>query len=227
MSLPQATLTTPPCPDNDALRQRLHQRLDEIIDDCLQQHAHSSFLLFEKALLGLLASLGRLLMHLFLQTRQQQLDLTPWLQEYRLADDKARRTLKTTCGPVAYQRSYLIARKGKAPGIHPLDIALGLTRDAFSPLLIGWFCRLATRLSFRLASQLGGMFLPHKPPPASAVEEWVLGLGRPAYVWHQSGPLPENDGEVLVIECDGKAVPTATEEELSKRRGPHKRHGKG
>lgn len=227
MSLPQATLTPPLCPASDALRQQLHQRLDDIIDDCLHQHAHSSFLLFEKALLCLLASLGRLLMQLFLQARQEQLDLTPWLQRYRIADDKACRTLKTACGPVHYRRVYLTPRRGKAPGIHPLDIALGLTRDAFSPLLIGWFCRLATRLSFRLASELGGMFLPQKPPPPSAIEEWVLGLGRPAYEWHQSGPLPEKDGEVLVIECDGKAVPTATEQELRKRRGPRQKHGKG
>ena len=31
--------------------------------------------------------------------------------------------------------------------------------------------------------------------------------------------FPEADGEVLVVEVDGKAVPTATEQELQKRRG--------
>ena len=34
------------------------------------------------------------------------------------------------------------------------------------------------------------------------------------YVYLSDGPLPENDGEVLVIEIDGKAAPTATEQEL-------------
>jgi hypothetical protein len=34
------------------------------------------------------------------------------------------------------------------------------------------------------------------------------------------GPLPEDDGDVLVIEIDGKAAPTATEEELRRRRRP-------
>ena len=59
-------------------------------------------------------------------------------------------------------------------------------------------------------------------PPASATEEWVLGLARPAYVYLSEGPLPEDDGDVLVIEIDGKAVPTATEQELAPRaaRGP-------
>ena len=228
MSLPQATAAAPSCPAKDQRRQQLHQCLDQIIDACIHDHGQSSFLVFEKALLRLLASLGQLLVQLFLLARQQQLDLTPWLKDkrYRIADQAAPRTLKTAWGPVDYARVYLIPRKGKGPGLHPLDIGLGLTRDAFSPLLISWFCRLATRLSFRLACQLGGMFLPQKPPPASAIEEWVLGLGRPAYQWHQSGPLPDDDGEVLVIECDGKAVPTATPQELAKRRGKQKRHGK-
>jgi hypothetical protein len=33
-------------------------------------------------------------------------------------------------------------------------------------------------------------------PPASAIEEWVLGLARPAYVYLSDGPLPGDDGEV-------------------------------
>jgi hypothetical protein len=64
-------------------------------------------------------------------------------------------------------------------------------------------------------------------PPASAIEEWALGLARPAYVYMSEGPLPEDEGEVLVIEIDGKAAPTATEQELARRRGPraHHKHG--
>jgi hypothetical protein len=33
-------------------------------------------------------------------------------------------------------------------------------------------------------------------PPASAIEEWVLGLARPAYVYLSGGPLPGDDGKV-------------------------------
>jgi hypothetical protein len=205
----------------DALRQQIHQRLDEIIAYCLSEPGPTSFLVFETALLGLLRSLGGLLIQLFLQTRHEQFDTTTWTRDrgYRVADPTAARTLKTSCGPVAYVRAYLIPRRGGGPGVHPLDVALGLTRDAYSPLVIGWFCRLATRVSFQLASRLGGMFLG-AAPPASAIEEWVLGLARPAYVYMSEGPLPEDDGDVLVIEIDGKAAPTATEEELRRRRRP-------
>src|SRR5439155_18514763 len=83
-----------------------------------------------------------------------------------------------------------------------------------------------TRVSFRLASDLGEMFLG-SAPPVSAIEEWVLGLARPAFVYLSTGPLPADDGEVLILEIDGKAAPTATESELARRRGPRSRHPRG
>ena len=208
-------------PDLEPLQQQIHQRLDEIIAYCLHESGPTSFRDFEKALLSLLQSLGCLLIPLFLKARHARLDLTTWTRArgYRVSDDAAKRTLKTSCGEVTYQRAYLVPRRGGGPGVHPLDVALGLTRDAYSPLIIGWFCRLATRASFQIASGLGEMFLGSAPPP-SAIEEWVLGLGRPAYVYLSDGPLPEGDGDVLVIEIDGKAVPTATDQELARRRKP-------
>jgi hypothetical protein len=211
-------------PDLEPLRQQIHQRLDEIIADCLQDPGPTSFLDFEKTLLSLLQSLGCLLIQLFLQARHARLDLTTWTRTrgYRVWGKPVARTLKTSCGEVSYFRAYLVPRSGGGPGVHPLDVALGLTRDGFSPLVIGWFCRLATRVSFQVASGLGEMFLG-SAPPASAIEAWVLGLGRPAYVFLSDGPLPEGDGEVLVIEIDGKAVPTATDHELARRRKPRTR----
>jgi hypothetical protein len=220
MSLPQATSPEPGCPSFIAeLRLQAHQRLDSLLDFCLADEPARGFLAFEKALLGLLLSLGQILVHLFLRHRHEHLDLTAWLDRgYRLSDAEAPRTLKTAFGPVAYRRAYLVPQDGHGPGVHPLDAELGLTRDSFSPLVIGVFCRLATRLSFRLSSELGGMFLGWAPAP-SAIEEWVQGLGRPAQVYLSTAPLPGEDGEVLVLEFDGKAAPTATESELAKRRG--------
>ena len=150
MSPPQPTPLVPDCPRSVGhLRHQLHQRLDQIIDTCLGEQAGSSFLAFEAALLALLRPLGQLLLQLFLLVRHRRLDLDPWLRgdRYRCADDYAPRTLQTSCGPVTYGRAYLIGKRGHGPGVHPLDAELGLTRDSFSPLLIGWFCRLATRLT--------------------------------------------------------------------------------
>ncbi len=216
------------CPPTvDELQRQAHERLDEIIAYCLDDRRPASFLEFETALLALLRSLGCALIQLFLRARHDRLDTAAWqTRGYRMADPAAERTLKTSCGPVAYVRAFFVPRHGGGPGVHPLDVALGLTRDAYSPLVIGRFCRLETRMSFRIASELGGMFLA-AAPPASAIEEWVLGLARPAYVYLSAGPLPEGDGEVLVIEIDGKAAPTATEQELARRRGPRAHHEPG
>jgi len=194
--------------DVEGLRQQLHQRLDEIIAFCLHDPGPASFLDFETSLLGLLRTLGCLLCQLFLLARHARVDLTPWTQTrgYRVAKSDAERTLEASCGKVLYRRAYLVPRHGGGSGVHPLDIALGLTRDAYTPLVIGWFRRLATRVSFQVASGLGAMFL-EAAPPSSAIQEWVLGLARPAYVYLSAGPLPEDDGAVLVIEIDGKAAP--------------------
>jgi len=52
--------------------------------------------------------------------------------------------------------------------------------------------------------------------------------GREAAPFMKQRPPPCNDGEVLVIEVDGKCPPIATEAELAKRRGKRKRrHGSG
>jgi hypothetical protein len=228
MSASQGNPPVAACPLTvDELQTQIHQRLETIISYCLNDQGPASFLEFETALLGLLRSLGCLLIQLFLRARHDRLDPASWkARGYRTADPAAGRTLKTSCGPVAYVRAFLVPRHGGGPGVHPLDVALGLTRDAYSPLVIGWFCRLATRVSFRVASGLGGMFLG-AAPPASTIEEWVLGLARPAYVYMSEGPLPEDDGDVLVIEIDGKAVPTATEQEMARRRRPRSKQGRG
>ena len=47
----------------------------------------------------------------------------------------------------------------------------------------------------------------------------VLGFGRHTTEWFEQLPPPKNDGQVLVIQIDSKGTPTATEEELNKRRG--------
>src|SRR4051794_38482101 len=228
MSALQSNLPVAACPPTvECLQGQIHRRLDEIIAYCLNDQGPASFLEFETALLGLLRSLGCLLIQLFLRARHEWHDPAVWkARGYRTADPAAERTLKTSCGEVTYQRTYLVPRSGGGPGVHPLDVALGLTRDGYSPLVIGWFCRLATRVSFQIASGLGEMFLG-SAPPSSAIEEWVLGLARPAYVYLSDGPLPEGDGDVLVIEIDGKAVPTATDHELARRRKPRARCEEG
>src|SRR5919112_6817949 len=101
MSLPQTTSPDSCCPSAIAeLRLQAHQRLDGLLDFCLADEPARGFLAFEKALLGLLLSLGQILGQLFLRHRHERLELTAWLERgYRLSDADAPRTLKTAFGP--------------------------------------------------------------------------------------------------------------------------------
>jgi hypothetical protein len=174
---------------------------------------------FEKQLLMRLAVLGACLIRLFLTTRRERLDLQPFLEDgkYRRGDDYAERTLKTSYGEVTYGRHYLMARGGGS-GFFPLDVVLGLTRDRLSPWVMQWVARLATRMSFQAAQMVCKAVL-NWAPATETIEQVVLGRGRDAAPFMKQLPAPAKDGDVLVIEVDGKCPPTATEAELAKRRG--------
>jgi hypothetical protein len=84
------------------LQRPIRLRLDEIIAFCWNDLGPASFLAFEAALLGLLRSLGCLLIQLSLRARHDRLDPAVWrARGSRMADPAAARTLKTSCGPVA------------------------------------------------------------------------------------------------------------------------------
>jgi hypothetical protein len=205
--------------------QDARQAFEELLLFCTQDEG--PFRPFEKNLLQRLFALGCLLVRLFLTSRQERFtwqDQTP-PPGYRLGNPQAKRTLKTLFGPVSYQRTQWLRKKG-GTSYHPLDVALGLTRDRFSPWVIQFVTRLATRMSFA-ASRLLCRSVLGWSPSTEAIEQLVLGLGRQARPFMQQLAAPEKDGEVLVIEVDGKCPPTARPEELRKRRGPRRRHAKG
>jgi hypothetical protein len=86
---------------------------------------------------------------------------------------------------------------------------------------------LATRMSFK-AAQMVCQAVLQWAPATETIEQVVLGMGRAAAPFMQQLQKPPKDGDVLVIEVDGKCPPTATEAELAKRRGPRQsKHAKG
>lgn len=205
-----------PAPDDVA--QQVRQECEAIINWC--RSCADPFSDFEDGLWVRVMRLACLLVRLFLMARRERSDLKPHLADdlYRLGDPEAQRQLQTRFGEVTYARPYLICRAGGS-GYHPLDAELGLTRDGFSPWVIQFVCRLTTRLSFA-ASRTVCRSAFGWSPSTEVIEKWVMGLGRHAQPFAQQKAAPPNDGEVLVIEVDGKCPPTATEEELRKRRGP-------
>ena len=131
------------------------------------------------------------------------------------------RSLLTWFGVVRYTRTYLrevVPAGAKARGFHPLDAVLGLLADRVSPVVLAIAVRLATRMSFGEAREQLGWFLP-TAPSTEVVVAALLGYGRHTREWFAQVQPPANDGEVLVIQIDSKGVPTATDEELRRRRG--------
>lgn len=206
------------CPGSlKAARRAARVAFDDLSEFC--ETSEQPFWQFEKRLFVLMAALGVSLIRLFLTARRERLDLEAFLRDgqYRAGDADAERTLKTPYGEVTYGRQHLVAYGGGS-GFFPLDVVLGLTRDRLSPWMMQWVSRLATRMSFAAARRVCQAAL-NWSPATETIERVVLGLGRQAASFmRQLGPPPQ-DGEVLVIEVDGKCPPTATEAELAKRRG--------
>jgi hypothetical protein len=85
--------------------------------------------------------------------------------------------------------------------------------------------KLATRVSFATSVLLFKCFYGWSPS-SEAIQSLVLGMGREGLAYMEHAAPPSDDGEILVIEVDGKATPTATDEELKKRRGKRKQRKK-
>src|SRR6266849_5194962 len=209
------------CPGSlEAARRAARVAFDDLSEFC--QASEQAFWQFEKRLLVLMAVLGASLIRLFLTARHERLDIEAFLRDgrYRAGNRFSERRLKTVCGEVTYGRQYLVACTGGS-GFFPLDVVLGLTRDRLSPWMMQWVSRLATRMSFA-AARMVCQAAVNWSPATETIEQVVLGLGRQAAPSMRQLEPPPHDGEVLVIEIDGKCPPTATEAELAKRRGPRR-----
>jgi len=178
-----------------------------------------TFLAFETQLVPQVLALGRLFIQLFLCMRQEQLQaMHPQPQPGYKRIDGRPRWLGTFFGKIRYGRTCFYGQGG---GYCPLDVELGLTGDGFSMWVQSLATRIATKVSYAQSIVLLTLFL-HWSPSQDSIECMVLGLGRYTGAWFEAAPAPEDDGEVLVIQIDSKATPTATEEELEKRRGPRR-----
>jgi len=210
----------------ESVRAKAGAAFDDVVRFC--ETCEAPFGTFENELRVRVAVLSCCLIRLFLTARYHRLDVQPFLKDgkYRPGDDYAERNLKTVYGEVTYGRHYLMSCAGGS-GFFPLDVVLGLTRDRLSPWVMQWVARLATRMSFKAAQMVCKAVLSWAPA-TETIEQVVLGMGRQAAPFMRQLKAPHHDGEVLVIEVDGKCPPTATEAELAKRRGKRRpQHEKG
>jgi hypothetical protein len=211
----------------DELATDVRSRAEELVAFARREAGRSrTFEAFEKGLIPLVFTLARTVIMLFLEVAEQRVAeglpgrVVKGDRTFRIAPAQGR-NLMTWFGLVRYWRTYLreVVPNGQPRhGFHPLDAALGLCSDRFSPHLMATAVRMATRMSFGAACQVLGWFM-EAVPSTEVVQAAVIGYGRHTQEWFATAPVPEGDGEVLVIMIDSKGAPTATEEELRKRRG--------
>ena len=172
----------------------------------------------ERGVVSAIFALGRLFItyHLVRREEASAKEVDAWVKKGYRARRQERKYVSTFFGRVCFWRRYV--RRPGGSGVHPLDLALGLAADGFSLLVTEICARLSTLVSYEQVTALSLYFLGWSPSKTS-VEKAVLGLGRYTEEWFEAAPPPEGDGEVMVIQLDSKATPTATEEELEKRRG--------
>jgi hypothetical protein len=209
-------------PRSAMLRSRAEAEVGRIFAMVDQAAGRSEYQPFEQQLIPAVFRLGRLFITLFLALWQER--RTPATREvhgketYRRQPPKPR-LLGTFFGKVRYWRNYLEQTNGKRRGgFYPVDMALGLTADGFSLGVLGRAVQLATKMSYATAVVLFRSFLRWSPSHTT-IEKATLGLGRFTAEWVRRRPPPEDDGDLLVIQVDGKATPTIRDEELAKRRG--------
>lgn len=222
-------------PTVDELRERALRQAQKLVEVACEAPKEPcadelSLRAMEACLWNGVLAFGRALLALFLTAVNARLETrTPASLErggrrFRRGELKAR-NIETLFGVVRYWRRYMRAGNGEdeGGGYFPLDVAVGLTSDRFSMGVFSFAVRLATRMSFDDAHTTLGWFVP-TPPSTEVIEQATLGFGRYTREWFESASAPEGDGDVLIIMADSKGIPTATEEELSKRRGKRKRN---
>lgn len=216
MDVGEVSIQVPECPEaSDKLETRIRQAMDELICFVRSDSGSLRLLDFERSLWPQIAVLFRLCVAMFLALRHERLNLWDYeAQGWRVKREFATRTVKTICGAVTYGRVYL---RRNGVGWFPLDAELGITADGFSWRVIDLVTRLATRVSYKATQSIMRAILGWSPS-TEAIESLVIGLGRRAPAFMATQRSFDDDGEVLVIEVDGKAAPMATEAELEARR---------
>jgi len=208
-------------PSTEGLETEVRTQIENIFQYLNSEGRTSSFHSVEKSLIGAMFMLGRLFLSYFLALRHahSQSDIAFYRKQgFRMGKPQPRK-LGTRFGEVNYWRTYMRGNKG---GVYPLDLVLGLTRDKFTKSIVSTVAFLSTHLPFDLVAEFM-IRLSGWSPSKTSIEKAVIGLGHYTEEWFEHCPAPENDGQVLVIQIDSKATPTATEEELKKRRGKRKK----
>jgi hypothetical protein len=188
-----------------------------------ENRSRRTFAVFEARAWTLVLAVGRALVQLFLAheaARTRPLAYRHDGTAYRL-DDQRVSELGTRFGKVPFARPVgrSVADRRAAADL-PVDRALGLC-GGFSLGVVTGVTRLVAQMAFGAARQSYREIYEWAPSPR-AVLRMVDGVGARARAFLEQATVPaDEDGEVLVIQVDGRGAPMISADEHARRRCPH------
>jgi len=198
------------------------QRAFERACACVRTNGQATLSAVEATLWSALLALGRALIAEFLARTAVQPRPVRYSHEGRqhVLSGTRRDEIGTRFGKVAFTRP--VGRAAGAKMDRPVDRALGLC-SRFSLGTVSAVVQLCTLMAFATARRTFAQF--HEWAPSTrATLRMVDALGAKARGFLDDAAAAEQDGEVLVIEVDGKGAPMIHPREYERRRRPHRAH---
>ena len=201
------------------------QHAIERVRRCAEPKDMATLVAVEQELWSALLALGRALMALFLVRRAARPRASTYLHEgvrYAL-DSETRRAsdIGTRFGKVRFSRPIGRAIGGRSRADLPIDRELGLC-SGFSVGTVTAVVQLCALMAFGTARRMFAQFHEWAPSPR-AVLRMVDAVGAEARAFLDASAVPADDGEVLVIQVDGRGAPMISATEHARRRQRRRR----
>jgi len=183
---------------------------------------------FEARLWTRLLALGRCLVELFLLQQARRVRPVEYDHEgrrYRLDEERTSK-LGTRFGNVTFQRR--VGRRPEDPRAVadlPVDRELRLC-SGFSLGVVMGVTRLTAQMAFAVARETYREIYEWAPSPR-AVLRMVDAVGGRSQEFLKQAAAPEDDGEFLFVQADGRGAPMISETEHKRRRQPHQPRPEG
>ena len=182
-----------------------------------------SFWSFERELWTRLLAVGRAMVALFLIRQASRPRAAEYVHGGRRLVLSGERTslIASRFGKVTFARTVgrPVGHSRDACDL-PVDRELGLCSGFSLGVLLG-LTRLCAQMAFATARATYRDTYEWSPSPRATLR-MVDAVGEEARAFLEQAPPPADDGEVLVLQVDGRGAPMITESEFAKRRRPHR-----
>jgi hypothetical protein len=201
------------------------QKASEAVRAFAEPKCPSTLAVVERELWAALLALGRAVVTLYL-AKQAAMPRSPRYVHDRVEyvlDARARRksAVGTRFGKVAFSRPVGLPVGARGRADLPVDRELGLC-STFSLGTVTAVVQLCALMAFSTARELFAQFHGWSPSTRSTLR-MVDAAGAEAKAFLDAELVPDDDGEVLVIQVDGRGAPMISATEHARRRRPKRR----